>query len=1134
MDSTELFDICLSLARHEPSAAATRRLHEVLTLVTAEGCRNEGFAFGNLFSQIDFLSKRLGMDASLAISIQTARRHTNSGAPISSEDWPHDIMAVARLVSAVTATPVPGQLLSQLPVYRQRRAEHLTVNSDYVRCIVSSFTDSTIEADTGGGRVLVDYGCSDGGRDFSYLRRVLREGMQLNLLDCHVENLPVASASAADAVVLPAQRIVPGMVVVEPDFTLDISSLAACFTNYGHHPLIYTVNRLKPRPNSQATLLGNFAGTALDDIIRSVEGEGAEATLASSLQRSFREQALRLLACPDFDAPKFRQQAEVQMQNIREAVALLKEYTAALSPLLEPSFVCERLGLQGRVDMMTPPQLAVQADGRLRPMLLVEQKSGRNHKIERQSHDSHGLQLESHYVQLLLYYGVMRYNFSLSDRLVDMRLLYSRYPAAQGLLSVNYYRTLLREAIKLRNQIVATELLVAREGFGRIAPLLTADYIYNNVSLDEHFHRYVRPEIDSVTLALSLMTPLERAYYDTMMTFVYREQAASKLGSAEGRLHHSAGCASDLWLMPLSEKEETGNIIDGLKLKAVQRGVLTLERRQPSTTSQLSAPNFRTGDMVYLYPYADTPDTRRSILFKGSLLHIDDATLTVELSNEQRSLTGMYAADSRLWAVEHGGSDVGTSSAIRALQAFATADSHRKSLLLGQREPEADVSLRLSRSYSPDYDRVLLGVRQALDYYLLLGPPGTGKTSQALRFIVDEELHCGSHVLLMAYTNRAVDEICAMLARLLPTGGEGSPPSFLRLGKPSSCDARFHPFLLDTVLASTRHLDDARTLLAVTPVIVGTTATLQAQSFLLSVKSFDLAIVDEASQILEPAVIGLLASSSIRRFVLVGDHKQLPAVVQQEARQSLVHDERLKAIALEDCRQSLFERLLRWEHRQHRTQFVGVLHSHGRMHPAVAHFPLTHFYLREQLRAVPLPHQQEDRLHYPVPPADDLDRLLTSQRLLFLPTQPEQGDTEEQEAILVAGVIGRIHRLMGTAFSPQHTVGVIVPYRRQITLISQVLAQRHSQVPQGITIDTVERFQGSQRDVIIYSFAVSHAYQLGFITATSFTDDDGTLVDRKLNVALTRARRQNIIVGRRDIISRVPLFKQLIDESNYS
>ena len=82
---------------------------------------------------------------------------------------------------------------------------------------------------------------------------------------------------------------------------------------------------------------------------------------------------------------------------------------------------------------------------------------------------------------------------------------------------------------------------------------------------------------------------------------------------------------------------------------------------------------------------------------------------------------------------------------------------------------------------------------------------------------------------------------------------------------------------------------------------------------------------------------------------------------------------------------------------------------------------------------------------------------------------------------------------------------------------------------QQVTIDTVERYQGSQRDVVIYSFTVQHLYQLDFLTSNCF-EEDGHVIDRKLNVAITRARKQMIIVGNERILSSNPLFKALIEE----
>ena len=709
MEARELFGICRTLAEGQPSVAATRQLHELIVLACAEGGRQQGGAFGNLFSQVDWLCKRHGIGYEDTLAIQTARRHSNMPLPIADEDWPYDLRAVVLLIAAVFNEDLPGELRRLLPSTGKPHEKGLRINRDCLRVVVREYDGQTIICDSDDGEVTVLYGNTEQGRDFAYLQKVLRQGMQLNLLDCHVEE----------------EQVTPGLIIVEPDFLIDISALAACFTPYGHHPLLYTLNRLKPAPNSQAILLGNFAGTALDDIISQTE-----ASTEDSLKRAYRKETLRYEACPDFDEPSFCRDAEQQMEHIRQAVSLLKD-TLDDKSLLEPSFVCERLGLQGRVDLMTTDM-----------SLLVEQKAGRNMKIEYGSHDSHGMQREDHYVQLLLYYGVLRYNFGKSDRQVDTRLLYSRYPADQGLLTVNYYRTLLREALKLRNQIVATEFLIARDGFGRILPLLNADIIYKGIARDGFFHRYILPELTNLKSQISNLKSIERAYFERMMTFVYREQLCGKLGVEEG--HGSA--TADLWQMPLAEKQETGNIFLGLTITGRERSqedsgydLITLafgkDLEQESGQS-----NFRQGDMVYLYRYEREPDVRRSILYRGTLTEIDTDRLVVQLANGQQNANIFPVDDGQRWAVEHGDSDTATTSAIRGLYQLMTCDQQRRDLLLGQRVPEADSTLSLSRSYHPDYDEVLQHIKQARDYFLLVGPPGTGKTSKALRYIVEEEV----------------------------------------------------------------------------------------------------------------------------------------------------------------------------------------------------------------------------------------------------------------------------------------------------------------------------------------------------------------------------------------------------------
>ena len=1122
MKIEELFERCVRLAEvAEPTADANRYMHETLVLCCAEGLRDSGQAYGNVFSQVDYLCKRHGVRTSDRIAIQTMRRHSNHPTPLSREDLMYDVRALCLLISAVFSVDIPGNLVRLIPTENKPSAHRAGIDRRYVRCIVSRWDDQLIYADTDDGEIAIDYTYNENGADFGYLKKLLCEGMQLNLLDNKIV-LPAEPADCGNketdyndkeasydnnqASYEGMQILRPGLVVVEPDFMVDISAIARCFTDYGHHPLLYTTNRLKKRAVTQPILLGNFAGTALDGIINSDAFQTGDA-----ITNIFREQALQFSCLNDFNGGQFKEDASQQVGHIQEAVQVFFSEHDRHQALLEPSFVCERLGLQGRVDLMT-------ADMKL----LVEQKAGKNMNIE---HPSEGnRQREDHYVQLLLYYGVLRYNFGISDEKADIRLLYSKYPACEGLVVVNFYRQLFRDAIKFRNQAVATEYMMAREGFGKILPHLALPTIYGGAKRDTFFTWFIEPELLEIERHHAALTPFERAYYTRMMTFVYREQLYAKVGSQEGK----STSVADLWNMPLHEKRDTGNIYTDLTIidrqqSAPHRGYDVLTFAIPEQGSDF-LPNFRRNDMVYLYASEGEPDVCKSILYKGTIAQIGEGEVVVRLNDGQQN-PNVFPQE-RKYVIEHGDSDLTTTSNIRSLHELMSAQPSQRNLLLGQRAPEADTAQTLSKNYHPDYDEVLLKAKQAKDYFLLIGPPGTGKTSKALRYMVEEALTTGGEaLLLLSYTNRAVDEICAMLS--------GAGFDYVRIGRESSCDPRFACHLLEHQLGENPKLDDVRRRLSQVPIIVGTTSMIQANASIFALKPFGLAIIDEASQILEPNLVGIL--SSVRKFILIGDHKQLPAVVQQPEAESKVADECLQAICLTDCRHSLFERLLRWERKCGREQFVGVLRKQGRMHPAIAEFPCRMFYAAEQLEPVPCEHQQETSLGYDLAAEDALDERLKAQRMLFIPSEDERGSgipcsdkANLSEARIVADLLRRIHRFYGERFDADTTVGVIVPYRNQIAMIRKEAEKLGIAELAGVTIDTVERYQGSQRDVIIYSFTVSHGYQLDFLTANSF-EEEGKTIDRKLNVAITRARCQLLLTGNERILRQNAIFNKLIN-----
>ena len=1106
-----------------PSEAQARIMHETLVIACYEGLKETKHGFGNLSSQVEALCRLHHIAPKDVVAIHKMRRHSNSAAPILPDDIAYDCRALALFVSAVFQEAIPDTLVGKLPTHGRNTENIQIANYRYIRCVVRAWDEQTIQVavinqDSSEELLMVDYMNTAEYVDFSYLRSLLREGMQLNLLDCTVTR----------------KKVIPRLIVVEPDYLVDISSIANCFESYGHHPLLFTVKRMGERPNNKHIVLGNFAGSALDDIIN----HPTDYTIKDTFRSNFREKALDFATCPDFNAVEFKQAAEQQVANIQEIVYELFQSFEREKAILEPSFVCERLGLQGRIDLMTTDL-----------KLLVEQKSGKNIFIERQYKNPHGsLHVEKHYVQLLLYYGILQYNFQLNPKDAHIELMYSKYPLPNGLLEVEPLQKLIREAIKFRNQAVATEYWMAENGFHRLLPLLTPQVLNVEKQNDAFYQRYLLPQLTEVLAPLHRLSELERAYFTRMMTFVIKEQLVSKVGAQEGVGNSNA----DLWNMPLAEKKDTGNIYTGLTItdkscSSSFNGYDTITLNVPQQGIDF-LPNFRRGDMVYLYAYKknEEPDVRKSILFKGSLQEIHTSSIVVHLNDGQQN-PNLIAGE--CFALEHAGSDIGGTSAIRSLYTFITSDVERRQLLLGQRAPRADKSLVLSRSYHPDYDDIILKAKQAQDYFLLIGPPGTGKTSQALQYLVLEQLaekpkvpstnpndhspkvNGQSSILLLAYTNRAVDEICNMLSE--------HELDYIRIGNEYSCDPKYSDHLLQEVLDENTTLNSIKSTLSEARIIVATTSTMNSRSALFNIKHFDLVIIDEASQILEPNIVGILTARqeegrAIDRFILVGDHKQLPAVVQQQGSLEMEgSDKRLDSIHLSSCANSLFERLILTERAAGRTDFIGTLHKQGRMHPDIADFANRKFYAKEQLECVPLAHQLETELAYNEESEDALDNALKAHRMIFIPSTPcKQLNISEKvntdEARIIADLLRRLYRQMDKDFDPQKSVGVIVPYRNQIAMIRKEIERLEIPALEGISIDTVERYQGSQRDVILYSFTIQSRYQLDFLTANTFYEE-GQPIDRKLNVAITRARKQLILTGNESTLRQNQLFAELID-----
>jgi len=1074
-------------------------------------------SFAGTFSQTDYLLQEHKAPSDVRRMVNDTRvRLRRFGDRLLSHDelrrnFTDDCCSLCLFVATIYGVKVPAELADKFPVHKPR-ATSKRLLGDSLRAMVQSWDDSFIYCHVDSSPTVVQrisyqsaYADEQEQLDWSYIKRLLYKNAQLSLVR------PRESDGTIHA----------EYIILEPDYLVDVSAVAACFESYGTSSLLNLFNKLKPSAGTEATLLGNLASQLLDEEINCTDSMPSYGETAT---RFFQDNALSLLSVKL--STHFHDDARRQRQNIHRAFEELRQRQVVNAfrndaVVLEPSFFCPTLGLQGRMDLL-------QLDFKL----LMEQKSGKCAYPQPHTAQEPPRAMDKHYVQMLLYMLIIRYGFrreyERDGRELEAFLLYSKYE--QSLCRMGFAPRLAHEAIKQRNAIVWRERNYARGGFD-ILDRLTPESVITGDKEQQARSRlwvdYVRPQLDSVLAPIRNASEVERAYFYRFLTFIANEQLLSKIGN---KTKDDAGFAS-IWLSSLEDKLLAGNIYEGLTLAspsanhvgAVERVVLHFHERRENDMS-----NFRRGDIVILYPHKQgkTPDACSSMVVRCTIEELSSDTVTLLLRHTQSDARVFHHFDGLLWAIEHDYMEASYGTLYRGMHAFLSAPRERRQLLLGERKPNIDTTRRLKGDYG-EFNELSLRVKQAEDLFLVIGPPGTGKTSYGMLNTLKEELlEPGTNTLLISFTNRAVDEMCDKLVE------EGI--DFVRLGRPSSTSSRLVPHLLDTKLSTCKNIDDVRQLILRTRVIAGTTTTFSSAQGLFEVKHFDLAIVDEASQILEPHLMPLLTAqrgglAAIRKFVFIGDHKQLPAVVQQPRELSEVKEPSLRAIALTDCRLSLFERMLRlWGDDK---SVAYMLKRQGRMHPDIAIFPNRAFY-GGQLEIVPLEHQLRT-----LPKADDtrgIDCMISTRRIAFVNVEAPKAEdyvsdkVNTAEASIIADMAIHIYNRCGQAFRAESTLGIIVPYRNQIATIRNMIESRSSAKPlHDITIDTVERFQGSQRDFIIYGFTVQRRYQLEFLTNNTF-EEAGHIIDRKLNVAMTRAREHLFMVGNARLLGTVKVFRQLL------
>lgn len=537
------------------------------------------------------------------------------------------------------------------------------------------------------------------------------------------------------------------------------------------------------------------------------------------------------------------------------------------------------------------------------------------------------------------------------------------------------------------------------------------------------------------------------------------------------------------WARPIGERVANGWAIEGLNLVNENKGIIRL-------ACDTNDSRFREGDLLVLHQEKDSPKSKNA-------LHVElqfDGETEIEVSLIKGN-PYFLTAEPRGWVADQDWFDA-SPFYLDALNTVADSIRGRSTilpLLGGSLIPKMDYA-RYERAAQAAYEAGLnesqveaVAQSYAADLlHLIQGPPGTGKTwvlAHLARLLVQD----GQRVLVTALTHRAIHNALNKFPHI-----DDSLP-VCKIGEPRHTG--------DLNVPNYETFDQSRFGDLSGGYVVGATP-FALQSKRLANVEFDVVLFDEASQITLPlAIMGMLAAN---KYIFIGDENQLPPVTvfAQE-------------IEIEKAAQlSIFG------------FFSGrgdetMLNITYRLNSILADWPSRTFYKSElkpsteaagrRLQLSPN-HSRWDFILDPQYPAVFLD--------LCHRNTTVRSRTEAETAVEL------ILALLEHGIPPEE-IGVVVPYRAQSRLIRSLL-RRHIQDDATLgklVVDTVERMQGQEREVVLVSFATASPAFAQRMAGFLFQP-------QRLNVAVTRPRTKLILIGSRHMLggsSQDPTQKEIFD-----
>ncbi|ELK32359.1 DNA2-like helicase [Myotis davidii] len=631
------------------------------------------------------------------------------------------------------------------------------------------------------------------------------------------------------------------------------------------------------------------------------------------------------------------------------------------------------------------------------------------------------------------------------------------------------------------------------------------------------YSRAVEQQVDDSSVPMGMLPKIKEETQHLKATHLEYFSLWCLMLTLESKSKDNKKNNQNIWLTSSSEMEQSGNCIGNLirteHIKTLCDGQYLHNFQRKNGAMPVT--NLMAGDRIIL----SGEERTLFALSRGYVKEINAATVTCLLD---RNLSVLPESTLFRLDQEEKNCDIDTPLGnLSKLMKNTDASQKLRDLIIDFREPQfiSYLSSILPHDAKDTVASILKGLnkpqRQAMkkvllskDYTLIVGMPGTGKTT-TICTLVRILYACGFSVLLTSYTHSAVDNILLKLAKF--------KIGFLRLGQTQKVHPDIQKFTEEEICRS-KSIKSLALLeeLYNSHLIVATTC-MGINHPIFSRKVFDFCIVDEASQISQPVCLGPLFFS--RRFVLVGDHQQLPPLVLNREARALGMSESLFK-RLERNKNAVVQLTVQYRMNSKIMSLSNKLTYEGKLEcgsdkVASAVINLPNFKDVKLELEFYADYSENPWLIGAFEPNNPVCFLNTDQ----VPA-PEQVEKNGVSNITEAKLIVFLTSIFIKAGCNPSDIGIIAPYRQQLKIINDLLA--HSSVGM-VEVNTVDKYQGRDKSIILVSFVRSNK--------------DGTLGEllkdwRRLNVAITRAKHKLILLGCVSSLNRYPPLGKLLCHLN--